>query len=144
MVWWVKFFKQTTKISGRAIKVTSDWRANDLIVRIGSWNSGSNNRTDSDHYRSGISDNRIVNSFSRVCSNPTQNMFSFQRIINSLCDLFLSATIWMNLMEKLHFTPLNYISFYTCKDLIWLESKTGMDPGPRSPNNEFIECRKES
>ena len=26
-----------------------------------------------------------------------------------------------------------------CKDRIWLESKTGMDPGPRSPNNEFIE-----
>ena len=31
-----------------------------------------------------------------------------------------------------------------CKDQIWLESKTGMDPGPRSPNNEFIECRKEN
>ena len=31
-----------------------------------------------------------------------------------------------------------------CKDPIWLESKTGMDPGPRSPNNEFIECGKES
>ena len=37
-----------------------------------------------------------------------------------------------------------YIYIYICKDLIWLESKTGMDPGPRSPNNEFIECRKES
>ena len=32
----------------------------------------------------------------------------------------------------------------TCKDQIWYESKTGMDPGPRSPNNEFIECRSES
>ena len=31
-----------------------------------------------------------------------------------------------------------------CKDQIWREFKTGMDPGPRSPNNEFIECRKES
>ena len=31
-----------------------------------------------------------------------------------------------------------------CKDPIWLESKKGMDPGPRSPNNEFIECGKES
>ena len=31
-----------------------------------------------------------------------------------------------------------------CKDQIWLESKTGVDPGPRSPNNEFIECKKES
>ena len=27
---------------------------------------------------------------------------------------------------------------------IRLESKTGMDPGPRSPNNEFIERRKEN
>ena len=25
-----------------------------------------------------------------------------------------------------------------------LNPKTGMDPGPRSPNNEFVECRKES
>ena len=33
---------------------------------------------------------------------------------------------------------------YYCKDQNRLESKTGMDPGPRSPNNEFIECRKES
>ena len=31
-----------------------------------------------------------------------------------------------------------------CRDLIWLESKTGMDPGLRSPNNEFIEYMKES
>ena len=31
-----------------------------------------------------------------------------------------------------------------CKDQIWYESKTGMDPGPLSPNNEFIECRSES
>ena len=119
MVWRVKFFKQTTKISGRAIKVTSDWRANDLIVRIGSWNSGSYNRTDSDHYRNGVSNNLIVNSFSCVHSNPTQNMFSFQRIINSLCDLFLSAIIWMNLTGKLHFTPLNYISFYTYSLKLW-------------------------
>ena len=33
---------------------------------------------------------------------------------------------------------------YISKDPIWLESKTGMDPSPRSPNNEFIECGKES
>ena len=33
---------------------------------------------------------------------------------------------------------------HRCKDQIWRESKTGMDPGPHSPNNEFIECRKES
>ena len=26
-----------------------------------------------------------------------------------------------------------------CKDQIWLEPKTGMDPGPRNPNNKFVE-----
>ena len=36
-----------------------------------------------------------------------------------------------------------YIYIY-CKDQNWYESKAGVDPGPRSPNNEFIECRSES
>ena len=27
-----------------------------------------------------------------------------------------------------------------CKDPIWLEPKTGMDPGLQSPNNKFVEC----
>ena len=36
------------------------------------------------------------------------------------------------------------IRYFFCKDLIWLESKTGRDPGPHSPNNEFIKCRNES
>ena len=31
-----------------------------------------------------------------------------------------------------------------CKDQFRLRSNTGMDPGPRSPNNEFVECRKKS
>ena len=44
----------------------------------------------------------------------------------------------LSLLESHHFWVMG------CKDQIWLESKTGMDPGPRSPNNEFIECRKES
>ena len=35
-------------------------------------------------------------------------------------------------------------SKYICKDQNWLESRTRMDPGPRSPNNKFIECRRES
>ena len=26
-----------------------------------------------------------------------------------------------------------------CKDQIWLEPKIGMDPGPQSPNNKFVE-----
>ena len=44
----------------------------------------------------------------------------------------------------LFFLYLANIYIYICKDQIRLESKTGMDPGPRSPNNEFVECRKES
>ena len=36
------------------------------------------------------------------------------------------------------------ICIYKCKDQIWLESKTGMDPGSRSPNNKFVECRRKS
>ena len=31
-----------------------------------------------------------------------------------------------------------------CKDQIWLESRIGMDPGPRNPNNKFVECRRKS
>ena len=40
-----------------------------------------------------------------------------------------------------------YIYIY-CKDQLWLKPGTGMDPGPRSPNNKFIEsgrkCQSES
>ena len=36
-----------------------------------------------------------------------------------------------------------YIYIY-CKDQFRLKSNTGMDPGPRSPNNEFVECGKKS
>ena len=43
-----------------------------------------------------------------------------------------------------HFWVYKEFVIYICKDQNRLESKTGMDPGPRSPNNEFIECRKES
>ena len=31
-----------------------------------------------------------------------------------------------------------------CKDQIWLEPKTGMDPGPQSPCNKFVKCRVKS
>ena len=31
-----------------------------------------------------------------------------------------------------------------CKDQFRFRSNTGMDPGPRSPNNEFVECGKKS
>ena len=34
--------------------------------------------------------------------------------------------------------------FDMCKDQFRLRSNTGMDPGPRSPNNEFVECGKKS
>ena len=35
-------------------------------------------------------------------------------------------------------------SKYLCKDQFRLRSNTGMDPGPRSSNNEFVECGKKS
>ena len=28
---------------------------------------------------------------------------------------------------------------FRCKDQIWLEPRTGMDPGPQNPNNKFVE-----
>ena len=37
-----------------------------------------------------------------------------------------------------------FIAFTYCKDQFRLRSNTGMDPGPRSPNNEFVECGKKS
>ena len=41
-----------------------------------------------------------------------------------------------------------YIYIFICKDQLWLKPGTGMDPGPRSPNNKFIEsgrkCQSES
>ena len=40
--------------------------------------------------------------------------------------------------------PTSVCLLYTCKDRIWLGSKTGTNPSSHSPNNEFIECRKES
>ena len=45
----------------------------------------------------------------------------------------------------LFFPKKKYIYIYIyCKDQIWLESKIVMDPGPRNPNNKFIECGRES
>ena len=31
-----------------------------------------------------------------------------------------------------------------CKYQICLESRTGVDPGPQSPNNKFVECGRKS
>ena len=40
--------------------------------------------------------------------------------------------------------PRRSVLIYCCKDQFRLRSNTGMDPGPRSPNNEFVECGKKS
>ena len=41
---------------------------------------------------------------------------------------------------KNHFRSYDYLkSIYYCKDQFWIEPRTGMDPGPRSPNNKFVE-----
>ena len=31
-----------------------------------------------------------------------------------------------------------------CKDHIWLESRTGMDPSPQNPNNKFVKCGRKN
>ena len=31
------------------------------------------------------------------------------------------------------------MKFSYCKDQFWLEPKTGMDSGPKSPNNKFVQ-----
>ena len=31
-----------------------------------------------------------------------------------------------------------------CKDQFWLEPRTGMDPGPKNPNNKFVESGRKS
>ena len=38
----------------------------------------------------------------------------------------------------------NIFGYKECKDQFRLRSNTGMDPGPRSPNNEFVERGKKS
>ena len=32
-----------------------------------------------------------------------------------------------------------FLLICTCKDQIWLEPRTRMDPGPQNPNNKFVE-----
>ena len=31
-----------------------------------------------------------------------------------------------------------------CKDQFWIEPRTGMDPGPKSPNNKFVESGRKN
>ena len=50
-------------------------------------------------------------------------------------DTFLESTIYF--IKSIPW-------LYKCKDQFRLRSNTGMDPGPRSPNNEFVECGKKS
>ena len=63
-------------------------------------------------------------------------------ILSNLKDL------WLTIIENYHTNKksrqLKVIVICTCKDQFRLRSNTGMDPGPRSPNNEFVECRKKS
>ena len=36
------------------------------------------------------------------------------------------------------------MKFFYCKDRFWLEPKTGMDSGPKIPNNKFVESGRKS
>ena len=36
------------------------------------------------------------------------------------------------------------ICIYICKDQFWLKPITRMDPGPKSPNNKFVESGRKS
>ena len=56
----------------------------------------------------------------------------------------LSVVLFYENIKKKFFKFFLYLLIRYCKDLIWLESKTGRHPGPRSPNNEFIEGGNES
>ena len=69
------------------------------------------------------------------CSFGTKLKSHFILLFNLFLLLFMSLTALFYTIHKSH---------CTCKDQNWLESRTGMDPGPRSPNDKFIECRRES
>ena len=47
-----------------------------------------------------------------------------------------SFLLMITIINKIHI----YKIYIYCKDQIWLEPRTGMDPGLQSPNNKFVEC----
>ena len=49
-----------------------------------------------------------------------------------------------NLTSLIYKITLFWSCYGTCKDRIWLESRTGMDPGSQSPNNKFVECGRKN
>ena len=61
-------------------------------------------------------------------------------------DIIVSDYIWDNsvVLAKVPTIVKSKIIKDRCKDQFRLRSNTGMDPGPRSPNNEFVECGKKS
>ena len=61
-------------------------------------------------------------------------MFERERCVSNI-------TSSNNLLLNLYF---EIFTFRLCKDQFRFRSNTGMDPGPRSPNNEFVECGKKS
>ena len=56
-------------------------------------------------------------------------------VMQICCIMFFLYSFWIIAKE---------FDIGNCKDQFRLRSNTGMDPGPRSPNNEFVECRKKS
>ena len=70
--------------------------------------------------------------------------FPFHSYVLSVFILnLLHARLKNRVMLQRYNQVTNYFSTsftnYCCKDQFRLRSNTGMDPGPRSPNNEFVE-----
>ena len=57
--------------------------------------------------------------------------------VKSMENFTILSVVWYERLTQM--LPIAY-----CKDQFRLRSNTGMDPGPRSPNNEFVECGKKS
>ena len=99
-----------------------------------------------------ISYKYVMETYNLFLSKPTAFGRDFgitkeeQKLVVLFCRDYHNWGMWCWLKMFVSSTFFFFLTFskYKCKDPIWLESKTGMDPGPRNPNNEFIECRKES
>ena len=71
-------------------------------------------------------------------------------IFETISFIIKENTIWQDSNEGFKYiinvkstNIYTYIYIY-CKDQFWLEPKTGMGTGPKSPNNEFVESGRKN